>query len=416
MIRTSLSLLVTSILLSLLWATHSSAYGDQPSKQVKAYYPSYNSDAQPPSQIDYSLYTDLLYFMVLPQPGSQLTYDPKLTFDQGEQLVADFVARCIAHNVRPHISAGGWTGSQHFSNLTSTEPARKEFAQALVDFAHHHGFVGIELDWEYPNGEGIGCNSRNPADVVNFGLLTKEIRALWPEALLTIAVSVAGLNGADGPATPTETALLVQNLNYINLMAYDVYGAWAPTTGPIAPLYSKCAPPAFGQSVQTGYELAKKQGFHCNQVVLGIPGYAKRSELVSAHLQPKVVDGETTYYYQNKTSTTPPGGKFDDKAGKDICGNPTGPGGSFLVNELISNGWLSEDTKQGLGGYTRYFDKCSGSPFLTNGKYFISYDDYQSTANKAQFAKDNNMGGIYFFDTRGPTSETIREAGRIISS
>ena len=385
--------------------------------QVKGYYPSYNSDGQPVSKIDWTAYTDVLYFMVIPQPDFTLSYDPKLTKAQGDKLVTEFVAAARKYKVNPLFSTGGWTGSRHFSNLTSTDAARKRFAQLLVQFGKKHGFVGIEMDWEYPNGEGIGCNSRNPADVVNFGLLVKEIRALWPQASLTAAFGIGGLIGRAGtPATAMETALLVQNLNYINLMAYDVYGAWAPTTGPLAPIRATCAPAAFGQSVETGVQIALKQGFKASQVILGIPGYAKRLELVSPKLVVQNVKGHLTEYYQNHTSVTPPGGQFDDKPGKDICGNAQKWGGSFLVNELVSNGWLTKDQKHGAGGYTRYYDLCSGQPFLTNGKYFITYDDQFSTVDKAKFAKQNALGGIYFFDTQGPAPETVRAARQALSN
>jgi hypothetical protein len=37
-------------------------------------------------------YTDVLYFMVIPQANFTLSYDPKLTWAQGEKLVAEFVA------------------------------------------------------------------------------------------------------------------------------------------------------------------------------------------------------------------------------------------------------------------------------------------------------------------------------------
>jgi hypothetical protein len=37
-------------------------------------------------------YTDVLYFMVIPQPDFTLSYDPKLTRAQGEKLVTEFVA------------------------------------------------------------------------------------------------------------------------------------------------------------------------------------------------------------------------------------------------------------------------------------------------------------------------------------
>ncbi|KAA1070802.1 hypothetical protein PGT21_024193 [Puccinia graminis f. sp. tritici] len=440
--RSSSQVFLATGLLSALFlgsSTHAYSANNRGSPQVKAYYPSYNFEAQPVSKIDWTAYTDLLYFMVIPQPDFTLSYDPKLTRAQGEKLVTEFVAEARKNNVNALFSAGGWTGSRyasslgqsvtwnpdsnqplqnhqlrHFSNLTSTETSRKKFAQVLVNFGQKHGFAGIEMDWECD--DGIGCNSRNPADVVNFGLLVKEIRALWPHASITAALGISGFNGADGKtATAQETALLAQNLDYVNLMAYDVYGAWAPTTGPLAPLHATCAPPAFGQSVQTGLQVALKQGFKASQVILGIPGYAKRLELVSSKLEEKVVNGKPTYYYQNHTTVTPPGGKFDDKPGKDICGNAQNWGGSFLVNELISNGWLTPDQKHGANGYQRYYDSCSGQPFLTNGKYFITYDDQFSTVDKAKFAKQNGLGGIYFFDTMGPTAATVRAARQALS-
>ncbi|PLW24120.1 hypothetical protein PCASD_06702 [Puccinia coronata f. sp. avenae] len=402
---------------AILLAANINAYTtpQQKSPQVKGYYPSYNYEAQSPSSIDWSAYTDVLYFMVIPQANYTLSYDPKLTWAQGEKLVAEFVAEARKHNVNPLFSTGGWTGSQHFSTLTRTEESRKKFAKVLVDFGKKHGFGGIEMDWEYANGQGIGCNSKDPADVVNFGRLVQEIRTLWPQASLTAALSINGFIGATGgPATQEEVSLLQQHLTYVNLMAYDVYGAWAPTTGPLAPIYATCAPPAFAQSVETGFQIAQKQGFKPSQVVLGIPGYAKRLELTSKQLVAQTVNGKPTYYYQNHTSVTPAGGKFDDKPGTDICGNAQNWGGSFLVTELISNGWLSKDQKKGINGYTRYYDSCSGQPFLTNGKYFITYDDEFSTVDKAKYAKKQQLGGIYFFDTMGPAASTVRAAGKAL--
>ncbi|KAH9471500.1 hypothetical protein Pst134EA_005396 [Puccinia striiformis f. sp. tritici] len=426
------TLLEAFLLVALLIAVNTDARRAKGEPKVKGYYPTYNSEAQPPSKIDWAAYTDVLYFMVIPQADGSLSFDPALTPSQGEKLVTEFVSQARKHDVNPLLSTGGWTGSQHFSNLTATAPSRKRFAQVLVNFAKKHGFTGLEMDWEFSPttqpqalcshcfntfySDGIGCNSRNPDDVVNFGLLTKELRTLWPEVELTAAVGITGLNGADGsPATPKETALLTANLDYINLMAYDVFGSWSETTGPIAPLYATCAPAGAAQSVETGLQVALKQGFKASQVLLGIPGYAKRSELASPKLVPKVVGSHTTLYYQKPTGVTPPGGKFDDKPGKDICGNAQKWGGSFLVTELISNGWLSKDQKTGLKGYKRYFDECSGQPFLSNGKYLISYDDKDSTIAKAKFAKKNNMGGIYFFDTMGPPADTLQEARKIFS-
>ncbi|KAA1108855.1 hypothetical protein PGT21_027589 [Puccinia graminis f. sp. tritici] len=415
---TSQSILGAFLFAALLFSTSTAAgrVKRDGSAKVKGYYPTYNSDAQPPSKIDWAAYTDVLFFMVIPEADGTLSFDPSLTRSQGRKLVKEFVDEARKHKVNPLISTGGWTGSRHFSNLTSSDYSRKRFAQILVNFSKKHGFTGIEMDWEYPNGEGIGCNSRRPADVINFGLLAKEIRTLWPEVELTAAVGVTGLIGATGePATPKETAFLTENLDFINLMAYDVYGSWSDSTGPIAPIKGTCAGAGADQSVETGLQVALKQGFKASQILLGIPGYAKRFQLLSPKLLPKTVGKQTSFYYQKKSDVTPAGGKFDDKPGKDVCGNPQTWGGSFLVTELIKNGWLSKDQTRGLDGYKRVVDECSGQPFLANEKYLISYDDKESTLAKAKFAKQNKMGGVYFFDTMGPTDETVRATRKFLS-
>ncbi|KNZ61836.1 uncharacterized protein VP01_1350g5 [Puccinia sorghi] len=469
--RLSLSALAANVFL-VASALGDGAYAAQGGK-VRGYYPSFNSDGQPPAAIDWGNFprsiliiarsvclnfaqpfvifpfaagfTDVLYFMVEPQANFTLTYDPKFTYQQGEQLVTEFIAearkRAFCHvapilltdlrsrlieilsaqldHVNPIISVGGWTGSGAFSVLTRSDASRNRFARVLVEYAQKHGFVGIEMDWECWALDATLSTRMTLFTLANSLRLDTicqargELRTLWPEASLTIAVGLGGLTGASGsPATAAETALLVQNLNNVHLMAYDVYGGWAPTTGPLAPLHATCAPPAYAQSVDTGVQAILKQGFNPSQIILGIPGYAKRFELTSPHLVPKTVGSQTTFYYQNHTKATPPGGKFDDKPHKNVCGDMESWGGSFLVTELISNGWLSPDQKTGLNGYKHYLDACSGEPFLTNGKYLITYDDMGSSVTKAMYAKENRLGGIYFYDTMGPTPATIQAAGR----
>ncbi|KAI9627968.1 hypothetical protein KEM48_011906 [Puccinia striiformis f. sp. tritici PST-130] len=170
------------------------------------YYPVYNFKIQSPKQVDYSLYTDVLFFVAEPQ--TNLTFICR----------SSQKAQC-----KPPLSIGGWTGSRHFSELSSTAERRTSFATTMVKYAKKLGFVGIDLDWEYPNGEGIGCNTHSPQDTVNFGLLLKEIRKLWPQAQLTAALGLNGLIGSNGsPADATETAGIAENLDFVNLMAYDV--------------------------------------------------------------------------------------------------------------------------------------------------------------------------------------------------
>lgn len=89
-------------------------------------------------------------------------------------------------------------------------------------------------------------------------------------------------------------------------MAYDVFGNWAATTGPLAPIYDSCAPenPA---SINSAIAIFTKQGFKPSQMVLGIPAYARSYELTSPKLVPRTEGKLVSYYYQNHTTTAPVG-------------------------------------------------------------------------------------------------------------
>lgn len=93
------------------------------------------------------------------------------------------------------------------------------------------------------------------------------------------------------------------------------------------------------------------------------------------------------------------------------------------MKELVENGWLSEDEKEGLNGYVLYQDECSGvvsesvkhankphtmlnhstilsssyqkKPFLANSQTLISYDDTASSVRKAKWARHTGLSGIF---------------------
>jgi hypothetical protein len=88
-------------------------------------------------------------------------------------------------------------------------------------------------------------------------------------------------------------------------MAYDVYGTWANTTGPLAPIYGNCAPAGWDIGIETGLKVMNKQGFKAQQIVLGLPAYAERLQLVSPKLVPQIVNGTETLIYQKYSPIVP---------------------------------------------------------------------------------------------------------------
>ncbi len=123
------------------------------------------------------------------------------------------------------ISIGGWTWSGQFSDMSLTKKSRKKFIDSSIRFIKEHKLDGIDLDWEFPNHEGYG-NIHRPEDKVNFTYLLKEFREALDEFghkedryyLLTIA------SGAfDHYIENTELNKIQQYLDFMNVMAYDLY-------------------------------------------------------------------------------------------------------------------------------------------------------------------------------------------------
>jgi chitinase len=80
------------------------------------------------------------------------------------------------------VSVGGWSGSTKFSPMAASASARAEFIKWNVDLVTKYDTAGVDLDWEYPNAAGPGCNDKSWSDVDNLLVLLKELRAALDKA------------------------------------------------------------------------------------------------------------------------------------------------------------------------------------------------------------------------------------------
>ncbi|KAL8279923.1 hypothetical protein RQP46_007773 [Phenoliferia psychrophenolica] len=192
-------------LLSLPTAIASPAVARSSSSIIAQYWPTYKSNIQNPSQFPWSS-TNIAYFFA------------------------------HAHNVKAAVSIGGWGGGIYFSNLVATPDSRKTFAGTIKTFITKYGFDGVDLDWEFPGSQGIGCNTISDNDAANYLAFLQILRrSLGTSKLITAAVSSAGFLDPNGK--PLQSVTNFKNyLNYINLMTYDISGTWMSTTGPNSPL------------------------------------------------------------------------------------------------------------------------------------------------------------------------------------
>lgn len=84
--------------------------------------------------------------------------------------------------------------------------------------------------------------------------------------------------------------------------------------------------------------------------------------------------------------------------------------GQVQFTDIVTQGALIYTNSSGFvgyGGFTRFYDTCSSSPFLTSPytNQVITYDDPQSLKQKAQFAMQSKILGTAMWDLSGDTAQ-----------
>lgn len=211
------------------------------------------------------------------------------------------------------------------------------------------------ISWEYPNRQGIGCNTISKQDVPNFLAFLEQLRKdpIGKGLFLTAAVPITPWPDPDG--NPSNIAPFAKLLNYIAIMNYDIWGSWMPAVGPNAPLNDACAPPQYQNgSAASAVKAWTTAGLPINQLVLGVPAYG-HSFLVeeSNALTPQ---GEIASY--PKFEPQQPKGDSSDGSGVDVCGVNEGYSGIFNFWGMMEGNFLDQNGQPLQGIHYRY-DDCS---------------------------------------------------------
>ncbi|KAL7716189.1 Chitotriosidase-1 [Entamoeba marina] len=179
-------------------------------------------------------------------------------------------------NLKVLCSIGGWNfnlrnGTKHlFSEMSEFEEGRKKFIQSSIIFARKYGLDGIDIDWEYPGHPDMGGRE---VDTISFTSLLKEFReAIELEAqsgktklLLTIAAPAGPKNIKN-----LELKEIHKYLDWINLMTYDLHGAWENVTGSHTALFSED-----GLSVNDAVTSYLNSGIPSSKLMMGMGHYGR---------------------------------------------------------------------------------------------------------------------------------------------
>jgi chitinase len=253
------------------------------------------------------------------------------------------------------LSLGGWGGCASCSEVFSSAANRKVFAESVKALNEYFGTDGLDLDWEYPAIQGFPGHVFQASDKQNFTALVQQLRqTLGAGKIISFA--------AGGFASYIEQAIewreVMKEVDFVNLMTYDLVNGYATTTGHHTPLY---ATPRQTNSVDEAVKQLLKLNVKPEKIVIGGAFYGRMWEQV-----PDINNG----LYQP--------GKFKASIGFEDFSS-----------------WLSADS-----GFVYHWDSVASAPYLYNPKQqlFVTFDDRRSIALKTRYALDRGLGGIMFWE------------------
>ncbi|MFE5935691.1 glycosyl hydrolase family 18 protein [Streptomyces sp. NPDC056470] len=305
---------------------------------------------------------------------SYADYDKAYTADQSVDGVADTWDQPLRGNFNqlrklkkayPHIkvlwSFGGWTWSGGFGQAVQNPTA---FAQSCYDLVEDPRwadvFDGIDLDWEYPNACGLSCDTSGQASFKN---MMQAMRAKFgSNALVTAAVTADASSG--GKIDAADYAGAAPYMNWFNVMTYDFFGAWAAQgpTAPHSPLTSYAGIPQAGFNSAEAIAKFKAKGVPANKLLLGIGFYGRGWTGV-------------TQSAPGGTATGPAAGTYEQGI-EDY---------KVLRNSCPANGTVA------------------GTAYAHCGSNWWSYDTPATVTSKMSWAKNQGLGGAFFWEFSGDT-------------
>ena len=124
---------------------------------------------------------------------------------------------------------GGWNHEKlpRFSRMVRSKATRSVFIQSVISYLTRHRLDGISIDWEYPAHRGTSV----PEDKQRFTFLLKEMRHAFDSQKLPFSLSASVSAGRKIISTAYEIPEIANYVDWVNIMAYALYGGWSKKTG-----------------------------------------------------------------------------------------------------------------------------------------------------------------------------------------
>ncbi|WP_406828011.1 glycosyl hydrolase family 18 protein [Microbulbifer sp. ARAS458-1] len=271
-------------------------------------------------------------------------------------------------------SIGGWTLSDPFY-FFGDAAKRQTFVDSVEEFMRTWKFFdGVDIDWEYPGGQGANPNLGDPAtDGETYRLLMRDLRAMLDgleqetgrEYQLTSAIGA----GSD-KIEDVDYADVQQYMDYIFMMTYDFYGGWSnEVLGHQAALYAPAWRPDTDYTTHNGVQNMLSLGVDPGKLVVGAAMYGRGWTGVS---------GWTGNDHMTGTASGMVNGTWE-----------AGVVDYRDVAERIATGEWEE-----------YYDETAEAPYIFKPSTgdLITYDNRRSVLAKGAYVQANNLAGLFSWE------------------
>jgi GH18 family chitinase len=371
----------------------------QPSREIIGYYPAWQwydrGQLVNPESIRYDRYSIINYAFFKPNldgslEGTDAWADENLLEGQirdwsvsPKTHVPNTSLVDLAHKagVKVLISIGGWTLSTNFPKIVANDVSRQKFVDECRRLIKKYNVDGVDIDWEYP---GYAEHGGSPADKDLFTKLITDIRQNFDNLTLETSKTyllTAAFGASASNMENIDWAAVTPKLNSINLMSYDFSGTWSAETGHNAPLYA----PDDNGSDGAVKRLMNVYNVPSSKICMGIAFYGRSLKTKQASILRGAITGKA-----DKITF-----KIDD--------------GAPMFYSILSKKRL----------FTEHWDSVAQVPYLLGKKQlktFLSFDNEQSMALKAQYIVDKNLRGTILWDLTGDYVATKKATEIMIST
>ncbi|KAJ5220133.1 hypothetical protein N7468_009337 [Penicillium chermesinum] len=174
---------------------------------------------------------DIDYAIMAFAPSELFNSDSPASFTPFES--PDTMRKRFSPNTKLMIAIGGWGDEAGFSAAAKDDAGRKRYAKNVAAMLDANGFDGVDIDWEYPGGNGQDYkqvpNSEKTSEIETYPKFLAAMREAIGNKTLSIATPARkqdfiAFNNETGPE-------IWKSVDMVNVMSYDILNRRDTVTG-----------------------------------------------------------------------------------------------------------------------------------------------------------------------------------------